>query len=152
MAALGLALSVFVPPAGLVLSIIGLRQIKKTGEGGRGLAIAGLVISAIFMVVASLAIILALMAVPKMGQVARDTERKNDLAVLQSKLEEHRLAKGYYPSGLDELAVEPHFLKDPDPDQFYSYMPMPADCTKCTNYELTAILTDGQTYKVKASD
>ncbi|WP_223846870.1 DUF4190 domain-containing protein [Bifidobacterium rousetti] len=49
MAVVGFALSFFVAIAGLILSIIGLRQIKRTGEKGRGLAIAGIVISVVQM-------------------------------------------------------------------------------------------------------
>lgn len=44
-------LSVFVLfPLGFVLGIIALRQIKKTGESGKGIAIAGIVISLILFV------------------------------------------------------------------------------------------------------
>ena len=34
---------------GLILSIVGLNQIKKTGEEGRGLAIAGIIISSVLL-------------------------------------------------------------------------------------------------------
>lgn len=45
MSVVGLVLAFFFPIVGLVLSIIGLRQCREKGEGGRGLAIAGIVIS-----------------------------------------------------------------------------------------------------------
>ena len=44
-----LALSSYTPSVVLVFSTIGLTQIKKNGESGKGLAIAGLIISIILM-------------------------------------------------------------------------------------------------------
>ncbi len=44
-------------PAGLITGIISLGQIKKTGEGGRGLALAGVIISAISIVIGIIFII-----------------------------------------------------------------------------------------------
>ena len=48
-AIIGFVLSFYTPIVGLVLSIIGLNQIKKNGESGKGLAIAGIIISIILM-------------------------------------------------------------------------------------------------------
>ena len=45
MAIAGFVLSFFCGILGLIFSAVGLSQIGKTGEGGKGLAIAGLVIS-----------------------------------------------------------------------------------------------------------
>ncbi|MEE1296335.1 MAG: DUF4190 domain-containing protein [Bifidobacterium sp.] len=50
MAIAGFVCSFFVSIVGLVLSIIGLTQVNKSHERGRGLAIAGIVISAISIV------------------------------------------------------------------------------------------------------
>ena len=47
MAIVGFVLAFLVSPVGLVLSIIGLRQTGRRHEGGRGLAIAGIVIGAL---------------------------------------------------------------------------------------------------------
>ena len=47
-------------PAGLILSIIALRQINRTQERGKAFAIAGIVISAIAIVIVIIAIILAI--------------------------------------------------------------------------------------------
>ncbi len=44
LAIVGFILSFFVTIAGIIVSAIALRQIKQTGEGGRGLALAGLII------------------------------------------------------------------------------------------------------------
>ena len=43
---------------GLIFSIVGLNQIKKTGEEGKGLAIAGIVISSIFMFIGIVALVI----------------------------------------------------------------------------------------------
>ncbi len=43
----GFVLAFFMPLVGLVLSIVGLTQIKKRHQNGEGLAIAGIVISSI---------------------------------------------------------------------------------------------------------
>jgi hypothetical protein len=44
-AVLSLVLAFVFSPAGLVLGIVALRQIRKTGEGGHGLALAGIIVS-----------------------------------------------------------------------------------------------------------
>ena len=54
-AVLGLIFSLFVGLPGLIFSIIGLNRIKKTGEGGKGFAIAGIIIS-IFNSIVSVAL------------------------------------------------------------------------------------------------
>ncbi|MGK5694723.1 DUF4190 domain-containing protein [Streptomyces sp. URMC 128] len=46
-AALALGVLCFVPAAGLVLGLIALRQIRRNGQSGRGLAIAGAVLSSV---------------------------------------------------------------------------------------------------------
>jgi uncharacterized membrane protein len=52
LAIVGLILSFLVPIVGLVLGIIALNQLKNNpGEEGRGLAIAAIVISSIFMLI-----------------------------------------------------------------------------------------------------
>lgn len=49
MAIVGFVMSFFNGLVGLILSIIGMSQIKKTGEPGKGYALAGIIISAISM-------------------------------------------------------------------------------------------------------
>lgn len=51
MAILGLVFSFFISILGLIFSIIALQQIKKTQEEGKGLAIAGIVISVVKLVI-----------------------------------------------------------------------------------------------------
>ena len=45
----GFILAIFLPLIGLILSIVAVSQIKKTNEGGKGLAIAGIVIGSILL-------------------------------------------------------------------------------------------------------
>ena len=54
----GFVLSFFIPLAGLIVSIIGLSKSKKTGVG-KGLSIAGIIISSVLMLLGILIIILA---------------------------------------------------------------------------------------------
>lgn len=60
MAILSLVCAFLFAPAGIVFGHISLSQIKRTGEEGRGLAIAGLVISYVFTVLAVLAIVVTI--------------------------------------------------------------------------------------------
>jgi hypothetical protein len=58
MAILGLVFAFVFSPLGVVFSAIGLKQIKQRREGGRGLALAGLIISIISIVLGILLIVL----------------------------------------------------------------------------------------------
>ena len=58
MAILGLVFAFVFSPLGVIFSAIGLKQIKERREGGRGLALAGLIISIISIVLGVLAIVL----------------------------------------------------------------------------------------------
>jgi peptidyl-prolyl cis-trans isomerase B (cyclophilin B) len=53
-----LVLAFLLPPLSIVLGIVALVQIRGTGQSGRGLAIAGTVISTIFVVIAVVYIVL----------------------------------------------------------------------------------------------
>lgn len=59
----GFVLTFIIPPVGLVLSIIALTQINKTGEQSKGLSIAGIVISAIGTAVFVFIIVLIIVAI-----------------------------------------------------------------------------------------
>jgi hypothetical protein len=51
LAIVGFVLAFVINIAGLVVSLIALSQIKRTGERGRGLAIAGVIISVLSLVI-----------------------------------------------------------------------------------------------------
>jgi hypothetical protein len=59
MAILGLVFAFVFSPLGIVFSAIGLSQIKKRREDGRGLAIAGLVLSIVFLLLGVLVLLFA---------------------------------------------------------------------------------------------
>ncbi|KAB7790553.1 hypothetical protein F7D09_0922 [Bifidobacterium leontopitheci] len=63
MSIIGFVLSFVFAPAGLILSIIALREINRTREQGKAFAIAGIVISAIAVVIMVIAIVIAVIAV-----------------------------------------------------------------------------------------
>lgn len=67
MCIVGFILTFILPPVGLVLSIIALAQINRTGEQSKGLAIAGIVISAVFTLLTVAFIAFAIWII---GQVA----------------------------------------------------------------------------------
>lgn len=57
----GLVLAFFIPILGLILSIVAKSQIKKSGEGGNGLATAGIIISIVYMVITVVIVIMIMM-------------------------------------------------------------------------------------------
>ncbi|RKW70693.1 DUF4190 domain-containing protein [Galactobacter caseinivorans] len=63
MAIVGFVLAFVVNIAGLIVSIIARKQIKQSGEGGAGLALAGIIISSISIVLSLLWVALIIIAV-----------------------------------------------------------------------------------------
>ncbi|GAB3404207.1 hypothetical protein GCM10027515_15890 [Schumannella luteola] len=57
LAIVGLILAIVVPVVGLIISIIANNQIKQTGEGGAGLAKAGIIVGIIFTILGVIGII-----------------------------------------------------------------------------------------------
>ena len=160
---IGLVLAVVFAPVGLVLCILALKEIKKTHQEGRMLAIIGVIISGlqIALVVIGFAL-LALLVTLGSGATqsnARDTERKNDINILQSKLQEYYSEKGYYPTAR-QFAGRDWMITAPDPEAFngpageqYSYDVSDAECTEqgCDSYSLSAVLEkapEGSTSKI----
>jgi peptidyl-prolyl cis-trans isomerase B (cyclophilin B) len=84
LAIVSLILAFFVPLISLILAIISLNQIKKTKEKGKGLAIASLVLSIVFILIVSIILLIIFLAVPSLQQNSRDLSRKNDLALIAS--------------------------------------------------------------------
>jgi hypothetical protein len=58
MAILGLVFAFVFSPLGIVFSAIGLKQVKERREGGRGLALAGLILSIVFVILGIIAAVL----------------------------------------------------------------------------------------------
>jgi hypothetical protein len=98
----GLVCAFLVWPAGIVLSAIGLKQIKRNGERGRGLALAGLIISIVAGVVSVIMTILAIVA----GSAAVDELARQD-AVRESIAEESTAPLEENALGLTDPTEEP---------------------------------------------
>ncbi len=69
----GFVLSFLIVPLGLILSIIALLQIKKTQQAGKGLAIAGIVVSAIFTLLVIMLVISTFNNINKANKAANDS-------------------------------------------------------------------------------
>jgi hypothetical protein len=174
LAIIGLILAFIVPLLGLILSIVGLSQINKHHQEGKGLAIAGIVISSILTVLSGF-IFMALVLASFSGvqNKARDTERTTDIKAIHSQVEAYYSEKGYYPTlanlndpawragnlvGLDQEAlVDPKrsgMISSSPAASVYSYEARPNGCNnqsiKCTKYVLTATLEDGTIYTKEA--
>jgi len=59
-------------PVGVVLSILALSKVKKTGNGGRGLAIAGLILSIVGFIVTIATILAVVLVLPSLTTVDRN--------------------------------------------------------------------------------
>lgn len=77
-AVLGLIFSLFVGLPGLIFSIIGLNRIKKTGEDGKGMAIAGIIISIFNILVSIVAVIFFVAFVVALEDVSNDYDYDYD--------------------------------------------------------------------------
>jgi peptidyl-prolyl cis-trans isomerase B (cyclophilin B) len=72
LAIVALILGIVIPIGGIICGPIALSQIKRTGEAGRGLAIAGIIIGIVFTLIGIIAIIgyaVALASVASLGSV-----------------------------------------------------------------------------------
>lgn len=88
----GLIFSFFIPLVGLILSIIGLNHTKNDKQGGRGLAIAGLIISILGMLLGLFWLVAFVIAA-----VNADTNVRSD--------------SSYYDSSLSDLSKDPTINK-----------------------------------------
>lgn len=69
LAIVALILGIFIPLGGIIAGPIALGQIKRTGEKGRGLAIAGIVIGAVIILFYVLLIVLSAALAASTGAV-----------------------------------------------------------------------------------
>ena len=72
---------------------------------------------------------------------ARDTERKADIRLIESKLAEYRADNSAYPAALSSITDIPaDALSGPD-SVAYTYTPTPTGCTTaCTGYSISATM------------
>lgn len=87
MAIVGLIAAFVFAPVGAILSFVALSQIKKTGEGGRGLALTGAILGSIFTVFGIIYMIVAMILFQaainseletKMGDTSTSMEKESD--------------------------------------------------------------------------
>jgi len=62
LAILALVMAFVFAPAGLVLGIVARRQIRRTGEDGEGLALAGIIVGGVLTTIVGLLIVLWIVA------------------------------------------------------------------------------------------
>jgi hypothetical protein len=74
MAILGLVFAFVFSPLGVVFSAIGLKQIKERREGGRGLALTGLILSIVFLLIGVLLAVLMLTVLAPAVEAAAQAE------------------------------------------------------------------------------
>jgi hypothetical protein len=83
MAILALILAFVVAPAGIVLGIIAIRQIRTSREDGHGLAVAGIVVGSIFT---ALGIVYILLIIVFFAALANSGQNNSDMLILLSNL------------------------------------------------------------------
>ncbi len=106
-AILGLVGAFVFAPAGIVLSAIGLSRIKRDGSQGRGLALAGLIISIISILIGVIALIFVVVvgttAANSIESAAGEAVASSDLYDLAMAMEQQYAATGVYPTTTDGL-------------------------------------------------
>lgn len=89
---------------------------------------------------------------------ARDTDRKNDLRLLKSKMAEYYALNERYPAALSALTdVGADVTEDAVTGTAYTYAATPSGCattggTACTDYTITATLAGGTTISVTPTE
>ena len=106
-AILGLVGAFVFAPAGIVLSAIGLNRIKRDGSQGRGLALAGLIISIVSTLVGLVAlffvIVIGTTAANSLEDAAGQAVASSNLYDLAMAMEQQKAATGVYPAATDGL-------------------------------------------------
>jgi len=97
-AILSLVFAFIFAPAGLILGIYSLSTFKKNpGLKGKGLAMAGTIISAIFLAISALLILVSLFALGGAQSSAEDAAVTAEVNQIRSGLESYRNTNGGYP-------------------------------------------------------
>lgn len=90
-ALLGLIFAFVFAPAGLIISIIGLKKAKQLNGEGRDLALAGVIVSSIATAIFVIGLIISiiLIAVPTFRQYNRDEQRQTDIDAVKVQLDNY---------------------------------------------------------------
>lgn len=121
LAIVSLIMAFFIPLVGLVLAIIALNQIKKRHEGGKGLAIAGTILSAVFLVAEIIAVIaLSVLFYFSFQRTVQSNEAQDNVTALHMQLEAFHEDNQYYPSlvQLNDPAWREINMPDLNPEVF----------------------------------
>ena len=149
LAVISFVLAFIVPLIGLILGIIALVQINKNKERGRGLAVAGVAISAVYIVLTVAgAVMLFFFVSAGLEQEDRDTERKTDAAYIHAELQVYYNDRGYFPGSLSELDLADESLLSDSEGTPYNYDPAPALCNECESYVLSVELESGVIFRL----
>jgi|GEM_PF-3160860 len=147
-----LVTSFFFQLVGLILGIIALGQIKKTGEGGKGLAVAGIVISAIGMLAGLLFGFLLLMGIIAASNIPDEPSPKpDDVSIIDEKPATNtpEVAVGK-ETHIDNLKIKVISVKEPELGDYQKpkagnyYLNVELEVTN-DGYE-TEYISAGQTY------
>ena len=88
---MGFILSFFFPPLGLTFSIRGFSESKKLEGSGRGLSIAGIIISSVVLIIAILLLLLVANQESNSQESSRDTQRRAGAYSILFEIKTHRL-------------------------------------------------------------
>lgn len=102
LAIVSLVLAFFIPLAGLITALTAMSQIKKRGEGGKGIATAGLIISIVVLIThIGLILMIVILTVVNLGDTRRDNIREADAKRLVAQIEDDYTSKDSRPPVLD---------------------------------------------------
>ncbi len=102
----GLILAFFIPLPGLICSIIGLKQAKELGDKNKGIAIAGIIISAIALLLSAMIFILVFFVDAVIQGDTRDTLRQDDVQSIKAGIITYSRSNNNIQLPTDEAALE----------------------------------------------
>ncbi|MCA9330380.1 hypothetical protein KDA11_07035, partial [Candidatus Saccharibacteria bacterium] len=91
-------------------------------------------------------LLFGILVISQFGSVqahARDSERKADMRLIESKALEYAAYRGYYPASINEITDIPtETLKGPELGETYVYEALPSGCTAlahdCNGYVISS--------------
>lgn len=105
MAIAGLICAFFIPLLGLIFSIIGISQTKDNKKGGRGLAIAGLIISILSMVAAFIWILIFILAAASVDNSINNYSNSNTSSFTNNSTNQVVTGKVGEPVSVDDVQL-----------------------------------------------
>jgi type II secretory pathway pseudopilin PulG len=161
MAITGFVLAFVCGLLGLIFSILGRSECKKSGGAikGEGLALAGMIVSIAFLSLQVIGI-LAAVAIPaflEYGQKAKQPEAELQLRTLQRRIEAYQIEKATLPTGSTGATPASSCCNEPDMKCLPSYEDWDHPIWRQLDFQMTtrhyfrySYESDGQTFSVKA--